>query len=65
MPMPSLRVYSAMRSFTCSDMENGGKTLVLSPECTPVRSTSSIMPGRNTSVPSQIASTSTSLPTIY
>ena len=34
-------------------------------EWTPVRSTSSMIPGRNTSVPSQMASTSTSLPTMY
>jgi hypothetical protein len=36
-----------------------------SPEWTPVRSTSSMMPGTKTSRPSQIASTSTSLPSMY
>ena len=36
-----------------------------SPECTPVLSTSSMMPGTNTSLPSHTASTSTSLPRMY
>ena len=36
-----------------------------SPEWMPVRSTSSMMPGTNTSLPSQMASTSTSRPEMY
>ena len=54
-----------MVSFTAWEMEKVGYTLTESPEWTPVRSTSSMMPGTNTSAPSQMASTSTSLPMMY
>ena len=50
-----------MVPFTLSEMEKEGYTLMESPEWTPVRSTSSMMPGTNTSRPSQMASTSTGL----
>ena len=39
-----------------------GYTLIESPEWMPVRSTCSMMPGMKTSRPSQMASTSSSLP---
>ena len=42
-----------------------GYTDILSPECTPVLSNNSIIPGIKTSSPSQIASTSISFPMIY
>ena len=62
---PSFFAYVRIVPFTLSEIENGGYTLILSPLCTPVRSTSSMIPGTNTSIPSHTASTSTSLPTIY
>ena len=42
-----------------------GYTAIESPECTPARSMCSMTPGISTPSPSQIASTSTSLPSRY
>ncbi len=48
-------------SCVCADSENGGKEHAESPEWTPACSMCSMMPPMTTSVPSQSASTSTSI----
>ena len=48
-----------------SSMSEAGYTAILSPECIPVRSTCSMMPGISISSPSQMASTSISMPERY
>ena len=48
-----------------SSISEAGYTAILSPECMPVRSTCSIMPGISISSPSHMASTSISMPERY
>ena len=48
-----------------SPMEKGGYTAMESPEWTPVRSMCCMTPGMSTSTPSEITSTSSSLPIKY
>ena len=48
-----------------SPMEKGGYTAIESPEWTPVRSMCCMTPGISTSAPSEITSTSSSLPMRY
>ena len=61
----SFLVYSAMIRLILSVKLIDGYTEILSPEWIPARSTCSMIPGIRISVPSQTASTSTSLPTRY
>ena len=62
---PSFFAYCRMIPLTLLLMEKAGYTEMESPLWIPVRSTSSMMPGTNTFRPSQMASTSTSLPWMY
>ena len=52
---------AAISSCSSADSENGGSEHAESPECTPACSMCSMMPPMTTSVPSQTASTSTSI----
>ena len=62
---PSLTVSSIISCFTFGLRLKDGYTLMLSPEWMPVRSTCSMMAGMKTFSPSQMASTSVSLPWMY
>ena len=59
--MASLRVCSRSSACTSGDKLFGGSEQLESPECTPACSTCSMMPPISTSLPSQQASTSTSM----
>ena len=61
----SRTVLTTMAAATPSERCCAGKRAMLSPECTPARSTCSMIPGISTDVPSEIASTSTSSPSTY
>ena len=60
-PCAIATVCSRSSCCTAGDNEYGGSEHAESPECTPACSMCSMMPPISTSVPSQIASTSTSI----
>jgi len=58
-------VVATILALMSSSMSEAGYTAMLSPEWIPVRSTCSIMPGMRMFSPSQMASTSISMPERY
>ncbi len=62
---PRSVVWRTIVSINSGDSDCAGYRAMLSPECTPARSTCSMIPGISTSDPSQIASTSISAPSRY